>query len=70
VFAAVAGVAAQLSERSSTAHLIACGVLGVTYGVRFAADGSGVLWARRLSPNGWSHLSLVSGRVSGTRCCG
>jgi ABC-2 type transport system permease protein len=63
VFAAVAGVSAQLSERSSTAHLIACGVLGVTYGVRFAADGSGVLWARWFSPNGWSHLSLVSGWV-------
>lgn len=63
VFAAVAGVAAQLTERSSTAHLIACGVLGVTYGVRFAADGSGVLWARWFSPNGWSHLILVSGWV-------
>ncbi|WP_112271277.1 ABC transporter permease [Lentzea terrae] len=63
VFAAVAGVAAQLTERSSTAHLIACGTLGVTYGVRFAADGSGVLWARWFSPNGWSHLFLVSGWV-------
>ncbi|MFS8104475.1 hypothetical protein LFM09_45950 [Lentzea alba] len=60
VFAAVAAVAAQLTERSSTAHLIACGALGVTYGVRFAADGSGVLWARWFSPNGWSHLFLVS----------
>jgi ABC-2 type transport system permease protein len=63
VFAAVAGVAAQLTERSSTAHLIACGALGVTYGVRFAADGSGVLWARWFSPNGWSHLFLTSGWV-------
>ncbi|NKE61043.1 ABC transporter permease [Lentzea sp. PSKA42] len=63
VFAAVAGVAAQLTERSSTARLIACGVLGVTYGVRFAADGSGVLWLRWFSPNGWSHLALVSGWV-------
>lgn len=60
VFAAVAGVAAQLSERASTAHLIACGLLGLTYGVRFAADGSGLLWARWFSPNGWSHLFLVS----------
>ncbi|MGW6933587.1 ABC transporter permease [Lentzea sp. NPDC054927] len=63
VFAAVAGVAAQLTERSSTAHLIACGALGVTYGVRFAADGSGVLWARWFSPNGWSHLFLTSAWV-------
>lgn len=60
VFAAVAAVAAQLTERSSTARLIACGVLGLTYGVRFAADGSGVLWLRWFSPNGWSHLALVS----------
>lgn len=63
VFAAVAGVAAQLTERSSTAHLIACGLLGLTYGVRFAADGSGLLWARWFSPNGWSHLFLVSSWV-------
>jgi ABC-2 type transport system permease protein len=63
VFAGVAGVAAQLTERASTARLIACGVLGVTYGVRFAADGSGVLWLRWFSPNGWSHLAFTQAWV-------
>lgn len=63
VFAAVAGVAAQLTERASTARLISCGVLGATYGVRFAADGSGVLWLRWFSPNGWSHLAFTQAWV-------
>lgn len=63
VFAAVAAVAAQLTERASTARLIACGVLGVTYGVRFAADGSGVLWLRWFSVNGWSHLAFTQAWV-------
>lgn len=55
-YAAVAAVAAQLTERPRTANAIAGAVLGVGYVLRFVADGSGVLWLRWLSPTGWAHL--------------
>ncbi|MDA3647934.1 ABC transporter permease [Saccharopolyspora indica] len=57
VFAAVGAVAAQLSERARGAIAIASTVLGIGYLIRFVADGSGLLWLRWLSPNGWSHLA-------------
>ncbi|MGP3915368.1 ABC transporter permease [Nonomuraea sp. 10N515B] len=56
VLAAVAGLAAQLTERARTAGAIAFTVLGLQYLIRFTADGGGILWLRWLSPNGWSHL--------------
>jgi ABC-2 type transport system permease protein len=56
VFAVIAAVAAQLTERARTGNVIAATVLGVAYLLRFVADGSGVLWLRWLSPTGWSHL--------------
>ncbi|MCE7001460.1 ABC transporter permease [Kibdelosporangium philippinense] len=55
-YAAVAAVAAQLTERARTANAIASTVLGVGYVLRFVADGSGALWLRWLSPTGWAHL--------------
>ncbi|TDD24752.1 ABC transporter permease [Nonomuraea diastatica] len=61
VLAAVAAVAAQLSERARTAIAMAASVLGAGYMIRFLADGSGVLWLRWLSPNGWSHLAQPFG---------
>jgi ABC-2 type transport system permease protein len=61
VLAAVAAVAAQLTERARTANAIAIGVLGAGYLIRFLADGSGVGWLRWLSPNGWSHLVQAFG---------
>ncbi|RSM81218.1 ABC transporter permease [Kibdelosporangium aridum] len=56
VYAAVAALSAQLTERARTANAIAGAVLGVGYILRFVADGSGVLWLRWLSPTGWAHL--------------
>ncbi|MFI7642651.1 hypothetical protein [Nonomuraea sp. NPDC049400] len=61
VLAAVAAVTAQLSERARTAIAMASSVLGAGYMIRFLADGSGVLWLRWLSPNGWSHLAQPFG---------
>ncbi|MDC0673987.1 ABC transporter permease [Nannocystis radixulma] len=56
VFAAVAALTAQWSERARTAVALAAGALATGYVLRFVADGSGQLWLRWLSPQGWSHL--------------
>lgn len=56
LFAAVAGVAAQLTERARAATGLAAVVLGLAYLIRFVAAGSGVLWLRWFSATGWSHL--------------
>lgn len=56
VFAAIAALTAQWSERARTAAGLAAVALGVGYVVRFVADGSGHTWLRWLSPQGWSHL--------------
>ncbi|MBN6037725.1 ABC transporter permease [Amycolatopsis sp. 195334CR] len=56
VFAAIAAVAAQLSERARVATVVAMTVLGATYLLRFVADGSGMLGLRWFTPLGWSHL--------------
>lgn len=56
VFAAVAGLAAQLTDGARTAVGIAGLALGVGYVLRFLADGSGREWLKWLSPQGWSHL--------------
>ena len=57
VFAAVAGVAAQLSESAATARGIAVAALGASFAVRLAADvggpGNGLSWLSWLSPLGW-----------------
>jgi ABC-2 type transport system permease protein len=56
VFAAVAALAAQLGASTRMAEGMALASLGVGYVLRFVADGSGRLWLRWLSPQGWSHL--------------
>lgn len=56
LFAAVAAVAAQLTERARAATGLTAIVLGLAYLIRFVADGSGVLWLRWFSATGWSHL--------------
>jgi ABC-2 type transport system permease protein len=56
VFAAVAALAAQLGESTRMAQGMALASLGAGYVLRFVADGSGRLWLRWLSPQGWSHL--------------
>ncbi|GAA2774902.1 ABC transporter permease [Saccharopolyspora taberi] len=60
-FAAVAALAAQLTERARTANAIACTVLGAGYLIRFVADGAGLGGLRWLSPSGWSHLAVPYG---------
>ncbi|NUW39134.1 ABC transporter permease [Nonomuraea rhodomycinica] len=56
VFAALGAVAAQLTQTARTAIGVAGLGLGVSYVLRFAADGSGVTALKWLSPQGWSHL--------------
>ncbi|TDB90496.1 ABC transporter permease [Actinomadura sp. KC216] len=57
LFAAVAGVTAQLSEGASAARGIALAALGVAFAVRMAADvggaGNGLSWLGWVSPFGW-----------------
>ncbi|KAB2346846.1 ABC transporter permease [Actinomadura rudentiformis] len=59
VFAAIAGVAAQLTEGSGAARGLALGTLGVLFVVRLAADvggkDSGLSWLAWLSPLGWGN---------------
>ncbi|MFB4310576.1 ABC transporter permease [Actinomadura sp. GTD37] len=59
VFAAVAGVAAQLSEGAGAARGAAVGALGAAFAVRMAADvggaGNGLSWLGWLSPFGWGN---------------
>ncbi|MEV4165704.1 ABC transporter permease [Nonomuraea dietziae] len=56
VFTGVGALAAQLTEGARAAIGLAALVLGVSYLVRFTADGSGLTWLKWLSPQGWSHL--------------
>ncbi|WP_344876822.1 ABC transporter permease [Allokutzneria multivorans] len=56
VFAAVAALAAQLAGNARSASVLAAGVLGAGYVVRFVGDASGEGWLRWFSPQGWSHL--------------
>ncbi|MFI0411048.1 ABC transporter permease [Actinomadura sp. 3N508] len=57
LFAAVAGVTAQLSEGAGAARGIALASLGVAFAVRMAADvggaGNGLSWLGWVSPFGW-----------------
>jgi putative exporter of polyketide antibiotics len=58
VFAAVAAVAAQLTEGAGAARGVAIGVLGLTFLLRLAGDvggeDSGLSWLSWLSPIGWA----------------
>ncbi|MFB4270485.1 ABC transporter permease [Nonomuraea sp. GTA35] len=56
VFAGVGAVAAQLTQSARTAVGVAALGLGVSYVLRFLADGSGLTALKWLSPQGWSHL--------------
>lgn len=56
VFAGMGAVAAQLTQTARTAIGVAALGLGVSYVLRFLADGSGVTALKWLSPQGWSHL--------------
>lgn len=57
VFAAVAGVTAQLSEGAGAARGTAVAALGAAFAIRMAADvggaGNGLSWLAWLSPLGW-----------------
>ncbi|MFA1544964.1 ABC transporter permease [Actinomadura chokoriensis] len=59
VFAAVAGVTAQLSEGAGTARGTAIAALGAAFAIRMAADvggaGNGLSWLGWLSPFGWGN---------------
>jgi polyether ionophore transport system permease protein len=60
MFAAVGGVAAQLTESASGARGIATTVLGAAYLLRVVGDlsghaGGGLAWVSWLSPIGWVH---------------
>ncbi|RKS71896.1 ABC-2 type transport system permease protein [Actinomadura pelletieri DSM 43383] len=59
LFAAVAGVAAQLGEGAGAARGIAIAAVGVAFAVRMAADvggaGNALSWLGWLSPFGWTN---------------
>ncbi|MEQ7124091.1 ABC transporter permease [Actinopolymorpha sp. B11F2] len=59
VFAAVGGVAAQLTEGAGAARGLALTVLGAAFVLRLAGDiggeGNGASWLSGLSPIGWAH---------------
>ncbi|WP_433247130.1 ABC transporter permease [Streptosporangium sp. CA-135522] len=56
VFIGIGAVAAQLTQAARTAVGVAAIGLGISYGLRFIADGSGLTFLKWLSPQGWSHL--------------
>ncbi|MFC6371151.1 polyketide antibiotic transporter, partial [Nonomuraea thailandensis] len=56
VFAGLGAVAAQLTQTARTAVGVAALGLGLSYVLRFLADGSGLTALKWLSPQGWSHL--------------
>ncbi|GGT11241.1 ABC transporter permease [Nonomuraea spiralis] len=56
VFAGMGAVAAQLTQTARTAIGVAALGLGLSYVLRFVADGSGLAALKWLSPQGWSHL--------------
>jgi ABC-2 type transport system permease protein len=54
VFAALAGLTAQLTDTSRTATGIAVTAMGILYAVRAVADIGGSAWVSWLSPFGWT----------------
>ncbi|MCP2358456.1 ABC-2 type transport system permease protein [Nonomuraea thailandensis] len=56
VGAGLGAVAAQLTQTARTAVGVAALGLGLSYVLRFLADGSGLTALTWLSPQGWSHL--------------
>lgn len=56
VFTGIGAVAAQLTESARAATGFGAIALGVSYTLRFVADGSGITFFKWLSPQGWSHL--------------
>lgn len=56
VFAGIGAVAAQLTQSARTAIGVGALGLGVSYVLRFLADGGGLTVLKWLSPQGWSHL--------------
>ncbi|GAA2655628.1 ABC transporter permease [Nonomuraea recticatena] len=62
VFAAVAGLAAQLTEGSRTAGGLAAAAMGILYAVRAGADVEENSWVSWLSPFGWTqHMRPFAG---------
>ncbi|QKW34296.1 ABC transporter permease [Actinomadura sp. NAK00032] len=65
VFAAVAGVTAQLSESAGAARGTALAALGTAFAVRMAADvggaGNSLTWLGWLSPFGWTNRARAYG---------
>ncbi|GAA4240948.1 exporter of polyketide antibiotics [Actinomadura meridiana] len=65
LFAAVAGVTAQLSEGAGAARGIAIAAVGVAFAVRMAADvggdGNSLSWLGWLSPFGWINRARAFG---------
>lgn len=60
--AAIAAVAAQVTESARTANGIAAGVLAVSYVLRAVGDTSGPSWLSWFSPLGWAlHLRPFAG---------
>ncbi len=61
MFAAVAGVAAQLTESSGAAHSIALAAFALAYLLRIIGDAGGqqseLSWLSWLSPLGWVRLT-------------
>lgn len=56
LFAAVAALTAQITENGRTDSMLAIIVLGLSYLIRFVADGTEQPWLQWFSPTGWSHL--------------
>jgi ABC-2 type transport system permease protein len=56
VFTGIGALAAQLTQAARAAIGIAAIGLGISYALRFLADGSGLTVLKWLSPQGWSHL--------------
>lgn len=55
IFAGVAALVAQIAATGRTALGLGAAVLGLSYILRFAADGSGSAWLSWLTPLGWAH---------------
>ena len=55
VFAGVAAIVAQIAGTGRTALGLGAVVLGLSYILRFAADGSGSTWLSWATPLGWAH---------------
>lgn len=54
IFAAVAAVAAQFTDRVGAARGLVAGVLGTVFVIRMIADGSDASWLSWASPIGWA----------------